>query len=82
MKENSLDFASISVLLLDDLRGSLTSHIRVFIFSLLQVAELLKALQVELLALLDEKIREPSLDLTHHAIGNKVISTIVHIISQ
>nr|XP_018900837.1 PREDICTED: putative ATP-dependent RNA helicase DHX57 [Bemisia tabaci]XP_018900838.1 PREDICTED: putative ATP-dependent RNA helicase DHX57 [Bemisia tabaci] len=46
------------------------------------VAELLKALQVELLALLNEKIKDPSIDLTHHATGKRVISTIVHVITH
>lgn len=46
------------------------------------VAEMVKCLRVELAQLLEEKIRDPCLNLLHHDNGRKIISTIVHLISK
>ncbi|XP_045773576.1 putative ATP-dependent RNA helicase DHX57 isoform X1 [Maniola jurtina] len=47
-----------------------------------EVAEMLKTIRVELINLLEEKIKDPSLDLLHYEKGNKIIKTIVQIISK
>lgn len=52
------------------------------IFCTLQVAEMVKCLRVELAKLLEEKIRDPCLNLLHNDNGKKIISTIVYLISK
>ncbi|KAG6439482.1 hypothetical protein O3G_MSEX000808 [Manduca sexta] len=47
-----------------------------------EVAEMLKTIRVELINLLEEKINDPSLNLLHHEKGNKIIKTIVQIVSK
>ncbi|XP_049875313.1 putative ATP-dependent RNA helicase DHX57 [Pectinophora gossypiella] len=47
-----------------------------------EVAEMLKTIRVELINLLEEKINDPSLNLLHYEKGNKIIKTIVQIISN
>lgn len=47
-----------------------------------KVAEMLKILRCELFELLEEKIRDPCLNLLHHQNGKKIISTIVHIVTN
>lgn len=47
-----------------------------------EVAEMLKTIREELVNLLEEKINDPSLNLLHHEKGNKIINTIVHVISN
>ncbi|KAJ6635028.1 putative ATP-dependent RNA helicase DHX57 [Pseudolycoriella hygida] len=46
------------------------------------VAEMVKCLRLELATLLEEKIRDPCLNLLHHDNGKKIISTIVYLISK
>lgn len=53
-----------------------------YVFFLSQVAEMLKILRSELFELLEEKIRDPCLNLLHHQNGKKIISTIVHIVTN
>lgn len=48
----------------------------------LQVAEMMKYIREELLALLEEKIRDPCLNLLNHENGNRIIRTIVNLISK
>lgn len=43
---------------------------------------MLKTIRVELVNLLEEKINDPSLNLLHYDKGNKIIQTIVHIITK
>jgi ATP-dependent RNA helicase DHX57 len=47
-----------------------------------EVAEMIKCMRDELSKILEEKIRDPCLNLLHHENGNRVISTIVHLISR
>ncbi|KAL0878613.1 hypothetical protein ABMA27_003692 [Loxostege sticticalis] len=47
-----------------------------------EVAEMLKTIRIELINLLEEKINDPSLNLLHYEKGNKIIQTIVQIISK
>ncbi|CAH0400043.1 unnamed protein product [Chilo suppressalis] len=47
-----------------------------------EVAEMLKTIRVELINLLEEKINDPSLNLLHYEKGNKIIKTIVQVISK
>lgn len=47
-----------------------------------QVAEMMKYLREELLAILEEKIRDPCLNLLHHENGNRIIKTIINLISK
>lgn len=47
-----------------------------------EVAEMLKALRVELNKLLEEKIQDPCLDLLHHDNGLKIISTIIYLLTK
>ncbi|XP_028163591.1 putative ATP-dependent RNA helicase DHX57 [Ostrinia furnacalis] len=47
-----------------------------------EVAEMLKTIRIELINLLEEKINDPSLNLLHYEKGNKIIKTIVQIISK
>ncbi|XP_041981256.1 putative ATP-dependent RNA helicase DHX57 [Aricia agestis] len=47
-----------------------------------EVAEILKTIRVELINLLEEKINDPSLNLLHYEKGNKIIKTIVQIITK
>ncbi|GBP89895.1 Putative ATP-dependent RNA helicase DHX57 [Eumeta japonica] len=47
-----------------------------------EVAEMLKAIRVELINLLEEKINDPSLNLLHHERGNRIIKAITTIISK
>lgn len=47
-----------------------------------EIAEMLKALRVELAKLLEEKIRDPCLNLLHHDNGLKIISTIVYLLTK
>ncbi|KOB78447.1 putative ATP-dependent RNA helicase [Operophtera brumata] len=55
---------------------------RVFIRECSMVAEMLKTIRVELINLLEEKINDPGLNLLHHEKGNKIINTIVQIITK
>lgn len=43
---------------------------------------MMKYLREELLALLEEKIRDPCLNLLHHENGNRIIGTIIKMISK
>lgn len=43
---------------------------------------MMKYLREELLALLEEKIRDPCLNLLHHENGNRIIKTIINLISK
>lgn len=47
-----------------------------------QVAEMMKYLREELLSLLEEKIRDPCLNLLHHENGNRIIKTIINLVSR
>nr|XP_026494581.1 putative ATP-dependent RNA helicase DHX57 [Vanessa tameamea] len=47
-----------------------------------EVAEMLKTIRVELINLLEEKINDPSLNLLHYEKGNRIIKTIVQIITK
>ncbi|CAG4996985.1 unnamed protein product [Parnassius apollo] len=47
-----------------------------------EVAEMLKTIRVELINLLEEKINDPCLDLLHYEKGNRIIKTIVQIVSK
>ncbi|XP_045536777.1 putative ATP-dependent RNA helicase DHX57 [Papilio machaon] len=47
-----------------------------------EVAEMLKTIREELVNLLEEKINDPSLDLLHYEKGNKIIKTIVQIVTK
>ncbi|XP_068628246.1 putative ATP-dependent RNA helicase DHX57 [Battus philenor] len=47
-----------------------------------EVAEMLKTIRVELINLLEEKINDPCLNLLHYEKGNKIIKTIVQIVSK
>ncbi|XP_045484488.1 putative ATP-dependent RNA helicase DHX57 [Pieris rapae] len=47
-----------------------------------EVAEMLKAIRIELINLLEEKINDPSLNLLHYEKGNKIINTIVQIVTR
>ncbi|KAJ0176215.1 hypothetical protein K1T71_008389 [Dendrolimus kikuchii] len=47
-----------------------------------EVAEMLKTIRVELINLLEEKINDPSLNLLHYEKGNRIIKTIVQIVSK
>ncbi|KAJ2951739.1 hypothetical protein O0L34_g13904 [Tuta absoluta] len=47
-----------------------------------EVAEMLKTIRVELVNLLEEKINDPSLNLLHYEKGNKIIKTIVQIVTN
>jgi len=44
-----------------------------------EIAEMIKAIRVELLDLLEEKIKDPLLNLLHSEKGERIINTIVHI---
>uniref|UniRef100_A0A1Y1K8X3 RNA helicase n=1 Tax=Photinus pyralis TaxID=7054 RepID=A0A1Y1K8X3_PHOPY len=44
-----------------------------------QIAEMIKAIRTELLSLLEEKIRDPLLNLVHSERGERIINTIVQI---
>ncbi|KAK5643786.1 hypothetical protein RI129_007631 [Pyrocoelia pectoralis] len=46
-----------------------------------QIAEMIKAIRTELLCLLEEKIRDPLLNLAHSESGERIINTIVQIAS-
>lgn len=48
----------------------------------LQVAEMMKYLRIELLSLLEEKIRDPCLNLLNHENGKRIIATIVNLLSK
>lgn len=43
---------------------------------------MMKYLRAELLSLLEEKIRDPCLNLLNHENGNKIIATIIKLISK
>ncbi|XP_059062693.1 putative ATP-dependent RNA helicase DHX57 [Achroia grisella] len=47
-----------------------------------EVAEMLKTIRIELINLLEEKINDPSLNLLHYEKGNRIIKTIVQVISK
>ncbi|PSN50364.1 putative ATP-dependent RNA helicase DHX57 [Blattella germanica] len=47
-----------------------------------QIAELLQTIRNELVALLEEKIEDPSLNLLTHKKGKMIIETIIHLITQ
>jgi hypothetical protein len=49
---------------------------------LLQVAELLKILRSDFVALLEEKIEDPRLNLLTHKKGSLIISTIKHLVTE
>lgn len=46
------------------------------------VAEMVKYLRLELMKILEEKIRDPLLNLLHHDNGKKIISTIVYLLTK
>ncbi|GAB0094943.1 putative ATP-dependent RNA helicase DHX57 [Sergentomyia squamirostris] len=46
------------------------------------IAEMIKWLRKELVELLEQKIRDPCLNLLHHENGSKLIGTIVHLLSR
>ncbi|XP_044748231.1 putative ATP-dependent RNA helicase DHX57 [Coccinella septempunctata] len=46
-----------------------------------QVAEMVKLIRLELFDILEEKIRDPLLNLQHNERSNRIISTILHLIS-
>ncbi|XP_034489479.1 putative ATP-dependent RNA helicase DHX57 [Drosophila innubila] len=48
----------------------------------LETAEMVQCLRTELIKLLEEKIRDPCLNLLHHANGCKIISNIAYLISN
>lgn len=48
----------------------------------LQVAESLKFLRKELMNILNEKIKDPLLNLWNHEHGNRIISTIIHLLTK
>lgn len=43
---------------------------------------MMKYLRSDLLSLLEEKIRDPCLNLLHHENGNRIIATIIKLISK
>nr|XP_024217915.1 putative ATP-dependent RNA helicase DHX57 [Halyomorpha halys] len=47
-----------------------------------EIAELLESIKKELLELLDQKIKEPRMNLQTHPKGKKIISTIIHLITN
>ncbi|XP_072937350.1 putative ATP-dependent RNA helicase DHX57 [Epargyreus clarus] len=47
-----------------------------------EVAEMLKTIRVELINLLEEKINDPCLNLLHYEKGNRIIKTIVQIVTK
>lgn len=47
-----------------------------------EIAELLKALREELNKLLEQKIKDPCLNLLHHDQGLRIISTIIHLFTK
>ncbi|XP_062529594.1 putative ATP-dependent RNA helicase DHX57 isoform X1 [Bombyx mori] len=47
-----------------------------------EVAEMLKTIRVELINLLEEKINDPSLNLLHYEKGNRIIKTIVQVVTK
>ncbi|KAL4711140.1 hypothetical protein ACJJTC_009511 [Scirpophaga incertulas] len=47
-----------------------------------EVAEMLKTIRIELINLLEEKINDPSLNLLHYEKGNRIIKTIVQIVTK
>ncbi|EDW06069.1 putative ATP-dependent RNA helicase DHX57 [Drosophila mojavensis] len=47
-----------------------------------ETAELIQCMRTELIKLLEEKIRDPCLNLLHHKNGCKIIANIVHLISN
>jgi hypothetical protein len=49
---------------------------------LLQVAELLQTIKRDLMALLEEKIEDPSLNLLTHKKGNAIISAIKQVVTE
>ncbi|XP_059620655.1 putative ATP-dependent RNA helicase DHX57 [Phlebotomus argentipes] len=48
----------------------------------LAVAEMVKCLRKELVQLLEQKIRDPCLNLLHHENGSRLIGTIVHLLTK
>ncbi|GJQ77496.1 hypothetical protein Trydic_g20887 [Trypoxylus dichotomus] len=47
-----------------------------------KIAEMVKILRLELVALLEEKIGDPLLNLMHNTKGERIISTILHLVSN
>lgn len=47
-----------------------------------EVAEMLKTIRIELIHLLEEKINDPSLNLLNYEKGNRIIKTIVQIVTK
>lgn len=47
-----------------------------------EVAEMLKSIRIELINLLEEKIKDPCLNLLHHEKGTRIINTIVQIVTK
>lgn len=47
-----------------------------------EIAELLESIKKELLQLLDQKIKEPRMNLQTHPKGKKIISTIIHLVTN
>ncbi|XP_055375617.1 putative ATP-dependent RNA helicase DHX57 [Condylostylus longicornis] len=48
----------------------------------LKVAEMIQCLRLELLKLLEEKIKDPLLNLLNHENGKKIIATIIHLVTK
>ncbi|EDV46119.1 putative ATP-dependent RNA helicase DHX57 [Drosophila erecta] len=48
----------------------------------LETAEMVQCLRTEMIRLLEEKIRDPCLNLLHHKNGSRMIANIVHLISK
>lgn len=53
-----------------------------FCYMLIQIAEMVKMMRVELVGLLEEKIADPLLNLMHHDKGEKIITTILNLITN
>lgn len=53
-----------------------------FSFLFPQIAELLESIKKEMLELLDQKIKEPRMNLQTHPKGKKIISTIIHLVTN
>ncbi|XP_055843477.1 putative ATP-dependent RNA helicase DHX57 [Episyrphus balteatus] len=47
-----------------------------------EIAEMIQCLRIELFKLLEEKIKDPCLNLMHHENGQKIIRAIVHLVSK
>ncbi|XP_055911912.1 putative ATP-dependent RNA helicase DHX57 [Eupeodes corollae] len=47
-----------------------------------EIAEMIQCLRIELFKLLEEKIKDPCLNLMHHENGQKIIQAIVHLVTK